>query len=358
MKRHPESEEFVASESQRPVRNAFTLLELLIAVGLTSILMVALFSAMQISFDLQLDSHEEITRQQVSRTLLRQMTRDIQSVVFVKQQAVDDETSGTETSTSGATSSTSTSGTSTSSGSSGTSSSGTGSSTSGTSTSGSSTSTTTSTSSSSGLDAPDGNSYGQSSIDPETVMTTYTNGLVGSASDLQLFVSRPDRNLSYVTSQELSSASQRTSDLMIVRYLIAEKGGSGLASAIADRESQGNDSGPVGLARMEGDLFGLSTAVETSEEAPQLTASSLQAKEVSKLQFRYFDGLNWQETWDSNALNEMPKAIEITLTLRDLQQAGSAFAEDDEDPYALPETTHRMVVPIPVAEPFVTESAL
>ena len=189
-------------------------------------------------------------------------------------------------------------------------------------------------------------------------MTTYTNGLVGTATDLQLFVSRPEKSLAYVASQDLTSTSQRTSDLMIIRYLMAQSGGGGLASAIADKESIGTKSGPVGIAKLEGDLYGLSTAVETSEESPQLAASKLLAQEVSGLQFRYYDGLGWQESWDSNALNEMPKAIEITRTLRNQEDAGEAFSDNVTDPYALPETTHRMVVPIPVAEPFVTESAL
>lgn len=340
-------------------RAAYTMLELMIAVGLTSLLMIALFAAMQQYFSLQLDSNEEITRQQIARSLLRQMTRDIQSVVFVKKLA-NDEKSGTSTSVSegSSSSSSSTSGSSSStSGSSGSSTSG--SSTSGTGTSGGTGSSSTSTgSASSSSSTLDGNSYGQSSIDPETVMTTYTNGLVGTATDLQLFVSRPDKSLSYVASQDLTSTSQRSSDLMIIRYLMAQSGGGGLASAIADNESIGTDSGPIGIAKLEGDLFGLSTAVETSEESPQLAASKLLAKEVSGLQFRYYDGLSWQESWDSNALNEMPKAIEITLTLRNQEDAGDTFSDDVVDPYALPETTHRMVVPIPVAEPFVTESAL
>lgn len=341
----------------RSHRAAYTMLELMIAVGLTSLLMIALFAAMQQYFSLQLDSNEEITRQQIARSLLRQMTRDIQSVVFVKKLA-NDEKSGTSTSVSEGSSSSSTSGSSSStSGSSGSSTSG--SSSSGTGASGGTGSSSTSTgSSSSGSSSLDGNSYGQSSIDPETVMTTYTNGLVGTATDLQLFVSRPDKSLSYVASQDLTSTSQRSSDLMIIRYLMAQSGGGGLASAIADKESIGTDSGPIGIAKLEGDLFGLSTAVETSEESPQLAASKLLAKEVSGLQFRYYDGLTWQESWDSNALNEMPKAIEITLTLRNQEDAGETFSGDVVDPYALPETTHRMVVPIPVAEPFVTESAL
>jgi hypothetical protein len=316
----------------------------MIAVGLTSLLMIALFAALQQYFSLQLDSNEEITRQQIARSLLRQMTRDIQSVVFVKKLA-NDETSGTSTSVSEGSGSTSSS------------SGGSGSSGSGIS-GGTGSSSTSIGSSSSSSGTLDGNSYGQSSIDPETVMTTYTNGLMGTATDLQLFVSRPEKSLAYVASQDLTSTSQRTSDLMIIRYLMAQSGGGGLASAIADKESIGTKSGPVGIAKLEGDLYGLSTAVETSEESPQLAASKLLAKEVSGLQFRYYDGLGWQESWDSNALNEMPKAIEVTLTLRNQEDAGEAFSDNVIDPYALPETTHRMVVPIPVAEPFVTESAL
>jgi len=320
-------------------RPGFTLLELLIAVGLTSLLMISLFSALQIYFDLQLDSHEEITRQQVARTLLRQMTRDVQSVVFVKKTVTDEESESFGSSSTGSSSSGS-GGNSGSSGASGTSAGSSGS---------------TGATSSGSLD---GNSYGESSIDPETVLTTYTNGLIGSATDLQLFISRPDRTLSYVTAQELTSTSDRTSDLMIVRYFMADSGGGGLSAKVAERESLGNDYGAIGLAQMQGDLYGLSTAVETSEEIPQVNASVLLAKEVSRLAFRYYDGINWQETWDSNALNEMPKAVEITLTLRNQEAAGDAFSAEEEDPYAMPETTHRMVVPIPVAEPFVTESAL
>lgn len=284
----------------------FTLLELLIAVGLTSVLMIALFSAMSIYFNLQLDSHEEIARQQIARAVLRQMTRDIQSVVFVKQEVVEEETEEETV-------------------------------------------------------APadlDGNSYGESVIDPETVSSTYTNGIVGTANDLQLFVSRPDRNLAYVSSQELTSADQRTGDLLLVRYLIASKSGGGLGSKIAEREAPGETDGPVGMVRMEGDLYGLSTAFETDEEFPQLAAAKLQAREVSSLAFRYYDGVAWIEEWDSTARNELPKAIEIVLTIRDSQAAGMAFADDEPDAYALPETTHRMVVPLPLAEPFTVEAVL
>lgn len=344
------------------VRNTagFTLFELLIAVGLTSLLMAALYSAMSTYFELQLDSHEEIARQQVARAVLRQMTRDIQSIVFAKQEVLpeDEESSGSSSGLNGSgTSGLSGSGTSglSGSGTSGLNGGGSGA-TSGSGTTGASGSSASSSTSATG--ELDGNAYGESMIDPETVSTTYTSGLVGTATDLQLFVSRPDPNLAYVSSQELSTLDQRTGDLVIIRYLMADKQGAGLGSEIADREAPGQDGGPVGLARMSGDLYGLSTAVENSEDSPQLAAAKLLAREVSSVQFRYFDGIAWQEEWDSTALNALPKAIEIVLTVRDEEQAANASFLDEPDPYALPSTTHRVVVPIPVAEPVIAEQVL
>lgn len=317
-------------------RSGYTLLELMIAVGLSAILMASLYKAMDIYLSLQLDSHEEISRQQVARAVLRQLTRDIQSVVFTKQEALPDEeeTDILGLGLSGA-------------GTSGLSGNGM-SGLNGSSSSGSSSSTS----------ELDGNSYGTSTIDPETVSTTYTSGLVGTSSDLQLFISRPDRNLAYVSAQELTSPEQRTGDLLLVRYLLASKLGSGLGSMIADREAPGNTDGPIGLARVEGDLYGLSTAVETAEDIPQLSAAKLIAREVSSVTFRYFDGGQWLEEWDSTARNELPKAIEIVITLRDEQPTESLLSSDEPTPYAFPETTHRMVVPLPTAEPFIMEALL
>ncbi len=96
----------------------FTLFEMMLAVGLCTLLMMAVYAALQIYFDLQLDSHEEITRQQVARALMRSMTRDIQSTVFVKRTVVDESDSSSSSSSTSSSSSSSASGSSTSSGSS------------------------------------------------------------------------------------------------------------------------------------------------------------------------------------------------------------------------------------------------
>ena len=353
-----------AGALERGWHRGFTLLELLIAIGLTSILMIALFAAMNIYFKLQLDSHEEITRQQISRTLLRQMTRDIQSVVFVKKKTVDEEstkTGGTGTGGTG-TGSTGTGGTGTGgtgTGSTGTGSTGTGSTGTGSTGTGSTGTGSTGTGST-GTGSTGTGSTGTGSTgtgDTTAAMLTYTSGLVGSTNDLLLYVNRPDRNLSYVDAQSLTSTSERTGDLMIIRYLIADTGGGGLSSQIAKRFSSGDD-GPIGLVRITGDLYGMSTAVQAGNEEDFTNVDKIDAKEVSRLEFRYYDGLAWQETWDSNDQNALPVAIEILLTLRNLESASSAHSGNDPDPWALGETTHRMIVALPLAEPFVGETGL
>jgi type II secretory pathway pseudopilin PulG len=345
-------------------RSAFTLFEMMIAVGLCSLLMIAVYSALRIYFDLQNDSHEEIARQQVARALLRSITRDVQSTVFVKRTVVEENSStGSSSTTSGSSSSSGsssgspsdTSGGSSSSSTTGGTSGGTGS-TGSTGSTGGSSSQTGSASSSSSSSQLDGNSYGDPTIDPATALANSTSGLIGTATDLQLFVSRPDPNLGYSDSQSITSVGSRSSDLILIRYLMAESGGGGLSSALADKFGAADQTGPVGLARMEGDLFGLTTAITEAEEMPLVAASQMLAKEVSAVQFRYFDGLEWVEQWNSTALNMMPKAIEIILTLRKTPSASDP--NEELKPEEVQATTHRTVVPIPVATPFIVEEQL
>ena len=103
--------------------------------------------------------------------------------------------------------------------------------------------------------------------------------------------------------------------------------------------------------------FALEPAVQEGEDRASGLVDKIDAKEISKIAFRYFDGINWLETWDSTSLNQMPTAVEVTLTLRN-STTTSAALDNAADPYALGDTTHRMVIAIPVAEPFTAETAL
>lgn len=289
---------------RRLPRQAFTLMEALIAMGLMIMLMSGLYAAMTIYLNLQIDSHEEVARTQIARTLLRQLTRDIQSVVFTKQETTEEsDTESSEETTEGT----------------------------------------------------------ETEATPEAAASgtvTYNNGLLGTSTDLVLYISRPDRSLNYVSAQELMLASDRTGDLMMVRYFIAQTGASGIASDLAKQQLSGNDSGSAGLVRMTGDLNGLSIAMQENEEQDQMSAAKIMAPEVRSISFRYYDGAQWQEEWDSTTLNLLPTAVEVTLVLFTPEPEDSTQRSPSEDPYALPDSKYVMVVNLPVAEPYVPESAL
>lgn len=292
----------IRHQGLRQNRRGFTIVELLVSLGLMVLLMAGLYSAMSIYTDLQMDSHEDITRAQVSRTLLRQISRDVQSVLFIPQDTTEDEDDSE--------------------------------------------------------DDEDTADAADVAADPSTSMGIYTNGLVGTATELMLFISRPDREMNYVSAQEITTISDRSSDTMIVRYMMADTSLGGLAAEIAERNAGGSFSGAWGLVRMTGDVYGLSTAVQEDDEFAQMAAAKVTAREVSGLEFRYYDGLVWQSEWDSTLLNLLPVAIEVTLTLRTPESTDPADPAPADNRFALGETTHRMIIPLPVADPWVEESAL
>jgi type II secretory pathway pseudopilin PulG len=289
-------------------REAFTLLEVVISVGLISLLMAGLYSAMNLCFTLQTDSHDDVERLQIARIVLRQFTRDIQSVVFVNDTEENSELSagaGSETSS---------------------------------------------------AESSDETTSSETALDTQS--TLRTSGLVGSETELMLFVSRPDRGLSYVPATEIVSAADRSSDVMVVRYLMAQEGAGGLGSAVAERESS-SKAGPAGLIRLEGDAQTVAQAMQENEDEKQLDAAKLWAAEVTDIRFQYFDGINWQSGWDSLKSRSVPNAIEVVITLRTLPPENEDSSKSDqEDQFALPESTHRMVVSLPISSPATPETAL
>lgn len=272
------------------LRSGFTIIEVLLAVGLTTLLMAAMYSAMNIYWTTAADSYDEIERVQVSRSLLRFIARDIKSVTFVEQDTMESDEEESEDSTT-----------------------------------------------------------------EDTAMSSYDNGLFGTDKDLVLFVSRPTRDAAYVDRQALVDPSDRSSDAMIIRYFLADSGGGGLGAAVANTFADPDfPEGIVGLARMKGDLAGLSLAINSSDLSQQEAASELVAREVADLQFQYWDGLEYQPEWDSTEANAMPQAIEVIIRLRTLIDPEDP-REPEDIPGWIPETEHKIVVPIPVARPYVGE---
>ncbi|MCA9086217.1 MAG: prepilin-type N-terminal cleavage/methylation domain-containing protein [Planctomycetaceae bacterium] len=290
----------VSSYSMRMVRDrasGFALVEVLVAIALVSLLMAAVYSAMSVYWTTATESFDEIERAQIARSLLREIARDIQSVTFVEQE---------------------------------------------------------STSSSEETDDED------VTVDADTALASYTNGLFGTSDDLVLYISRPDPSQSYISAQELLAPADRSSDSIIIRYLLSSAGGNGLSGLFAAQNTAASgsfSSDPVqGLAKMQGDLTGLSTAINQGNLDLQLAATSMLAPEVGAVSFQYFDGVDYFTEWDSTAQNAMPRAIVVELTLRSLPNPNSD-KPIEQTPGYLPPTVHRLVVPIPVAKPYLEEMA-
>ena len=277
-------------------RPGFTLLELILAIGLTSLLMATVYGAMSAYWNLALDSHEEIERTKIARSLLHKLVRDIQSCTFAEHGIQTDD------------------------------------------------------------DTFDEEETGTDTVEPaEAETSAYKNGLIGTERDLVLYISSPARELNYVDAPDAVGTVNRNSDLMIVRWLLAESNGGVLSSALAAKHAGNSDGSVAGLSRGSGGVTGFGQAIDNGDVSLQMQSTTLLAAEVQNVLFEYFDGVAWFSEWNSSVLDRMPRAIRIQLTLRTAPSRGDG---DTQSPKTLPATTHSLVVPIPVASPYVKETAI
>ncbi|MBA4030126.1 MAG: hypothetical protein C0478_04420 [Planctomyces sp.] len=267
--------------SKRPLtRSGFNLLEILLAAALTAVLMAAVTAALNTYYRSTVSSRVELERSRVLRAIQRQIASDLRNVTFTLQEAAA-ATSTVESATSTATSGT---------GSSGTSGSGTGGSTgSGSATEGSTTTDTTSTTTS------------MSIIGADDQLAAGSVGVVGDMATLKLHVSLPRVDVPTEISFDETYAATTSSDLRQVSWYWLAGGGT---------DPLTGEPSPAGLARYEADRLEASFA-ETSGKA--LAMPQVIAPEIASISFRYFDGLTWLESWDSPAMQALPRAVEVTV---------------------------------------------
>jgi hypothetical protein len=149
-----------------------------------------------------------------------------------------------------------------------------------------------------------------------------------------------------------TAASLRPSDLQTVAYFLTGSESSpditaaGSVSPLSLRDADG-----IGLARSQGDRSALRQANSGSASVLPGPARVL-APEINFLQFRYFDGAAWLETWDSSTAGALPRAVEVTLQFEPppvragylMSPAVSASTE-----------VYRMVIVVPVSDPLPPE---
>jgi prepilin-type N-terminal cleavage/methylation domain-containing protein len=233
-------------------RHGFTLLEMILATFVSVLLMGALYVAVDMQLRHEQLGRDAIERDTLARALFSRMTNEIKACVTPAGPVPPPpKAASTPTTASSSTPSTTTPNTGSSAGTP-------------TTTSNSASSTPTSTASSS-----------TSTALRDTIQ--FTLGVQGTENTLTLYVSRLPRELD-------DPRAPTVSDLRLISYWLATDG-----------------TKPVGLARRE---FKRVTSEEANGSAPASMPDEtphIIADEVVSLQFRYFDGVSWYDTWDGTA---------------------------------------------------------
>ncbi len=317
-------------------RAAFTLLEILLALGLSVVLLVALNSALELYRKFTTAGRADIEQAQLVRALMQKISADIRCVVAPPKTGGAASSSTTSSSTSSSSSSSSSSGS--------------------TSSSSNSSSSNSSGSSSSGSSSTGDNAETPPPIevvDPSAAYSKEVVGVLGDPQSLVLTVARPTRsNAGILAVDELAT----TSDLKSISYFLVQQGADGLRGIVAEQLAQTGTSlsangQPGGLARLEGDRLAISKADTTSNLETLAQRTKVLAPEVNYLQFRYFDGLLWYETWDSTT-DGLPRAVEITIGFPPAEDAAEVTKSSTYGSTAnLSTDLYRLVVAIPTSEP-------
>ncbi len=319
----------VAHKQTRGSRSGFTLMELMLAVALSGFIMLAIGMAIDLHLRMLDERRGEIEQAQLARAVLGLMSQDLRNAV--RYQEVD--TSAVGESFGGE-----------------------------------------------ALDDLDPEMMGdnedlsaaamEAGVDPDAVTgepmdiaTTTTPptivGVYGNSYQLQVDVSRLPRIDQYdrMLSPDAGVKMQDIpSDVKTVAYYLAPD-----ASMIDDPTVDMTTSVEVptsggvgygrGLVRRELDRSVTNWAIETGDTQRLQNSGEVIAPEVVGLQFRYYDGVEWLLEWDTETMERLPIAVEITILVDSLD--GTPITDLTLDnPMMDPNSTsfYRLIVPILVAE--------
>lgn len=293
-------------------RRAFTLLEVLLSLGLSVLLLAGIGMAIDLHLRLLQTSRAEVEQAQLARAILRKMADDLRGAVQYKSSAG---ASGSGGSSSGAL----------------------------------------------GADPMlEGADLGFD-LDQETPDRTSglvdtgslptVPGIYGNDRELQVDVSRLPRvdQLRGLLGSDDATAPYTVSDMRTVLYYLGD-------DALLSAESLSSLPEQAGLVRREIDRAEALLALENGEAIQTLGREEPLAAEVIDLGFRYFDGNDWLDTWDSTELNGLPVAVEITIWLSRQGSSARGLGLDLSNP-AVPDQgrdegqPYQLVVHLPAAKP-------
>lgn len=194
-------------------------------------------------------------------------------------------------------------------------------------------------------------------------------GLYGNRYELQLDVSRLPRLDEYdivIRGDAELGAADLPSDIKTVAYYVTGGPASTDTAATSEPAAQTQlgafnpDEAPprrAGLIRRSLDRAVTQYAIETGDLDTVNAAGELLAPEVIAVEFRYTDGVEWFEEWNTADRGSLPLAVQVAVAI-DMHAAERAelpshttsiLAEEGED---LPQAVvYRLLVHLPLAEP-------
>jgi prepilin-type N-terminal cleavage/methylation domain-containing protein len=150
--------------------------------------------------------------------------------------------------------------------------------------------------------------------DLSTASPQATPGLYGNAEQLEVDVSRLPRREQLYLSLNASGQSPLENQLCDVKNVVYYVLRGGMTASPTLPAAPASEQGQ-GLFRRELDRTLALTAVQQGDQTVLEQATQSLAPEVEAIQFRYFDGQEWLEQWDSSTTNCLPTAVEIQLQL-------------------------------------------
>ncbi|MCA9004127.1 MAG: hypothetical protein KDA70_02550 [Planctomycetaceae bacterium] len=274
--------------------SGFTMLEVILAIGLTSLLLAAIYSALDLYWKYTTIGQQQVERAQIARAVFQKISQDLHSVTYMQKTAEEEDSTSDSTDT-------------------------------------------------------ETEETVIEVTNPDDAYTSSNIGVFGDAQSLVLHTSRPGRQPLLVSSSGSSSALQ--SDLLSISYFLAVAGGEGLQGAVGDqyRSTATTGQSTQGLARLEGDRLAMSMADNSADVQVLAQQSQLLAAEITSLQFQYFDGADWLEVWDSIEYGTVPQAIRVTIGFQNENIEGlEKIANDKINGY---ENKFSMVIALPLALP-------
>jgi hypothetical protein len=147
-------------------------------------------------------------------------------------------------------------------------------------------------------------------------------GLYGSQYALEIDVSRVPRPDEYLFPPVGEAGSGSLGDVKTIAYYLRTD--SAAAAAPLANPDMSPAGGGRGLVRRVLGRAVTHWAAENGGLADLERAGEVIAPEVTALEFRYFDGLTWLTTWDSDQLGGLPLAVEIVMAIQPAARRGAA----------------------------------